>query len=260
MSDREEGEKGTEATEWTPPLNRLFNRYRQDGVFSLLIALIDESWETEPPPALETFLKDNSTVLVIIGVFAAVIVYLLELNNGQIETLVKGMVAGAVLFGIVVGILLKNTYMAFMKAYAARSFFYSFIYMVIAMSITYMGLAMLMFFRQYPSIAGSTIDFLLIGGTIMAIFSVVFLHPKFLDPPDSFGFAPSLVYSSSGLIAASLLLPPLFYYEFYSYFPESNFLMFISMIILWAPLTFVIAKFIVLIYMAWRGVVKHSNR
>lgn len=256
MEDREEGEEETETDDWTPPVNRLFERVRQDGILRSFTIFIDESWKTEPPPAIETFLKENSTILVITGIFAAVIVYLLELSNGQTETLVKGMVAGAVLFGIALGILLKNTYIAFSKAYVSRSFFYSFMYIVIAFSITYMGLAMLMFFRQYPTIAVSTIDILLVSGFLMALLSVALLQPNIHNPPNSLGFVASKVYSASGLIAYLILTPALYYFEFYDYLLESNFLILTSISVMWILLWVAIAGFVVLADLAWRGVLK----
>lgn len=228
MEDNGTSEKDTETKAWTPPRIWAYERFHEGGVFGLLSAsVIDETGQEYPPPSVEDFLNRNYKFLTLAGVFAAVVVYFSQLTDVPNRAITLGMVGGGAMFGIVLAMVLKHSFIAFLRGVMSGSVVHAMLYSMISFWLGLISISMIIYFSRHSAVAFSALDNVLQFMFLIVIMVVGFERIErkgriIPPPPVQLGPKTESVYYSSGLIAMLLfvliaVMIPVFWERFISF-------------------------------------------
>lgn len=211
MDNDRDGEKIAEAEEWIPPRIRVYERFRQGGFSGLLVGSApDETGQEYRPPSVEMFMKNNHHLLTLAGVFAAVVVYFLQLTDDPDIPIFLGMFGGAVMFSITIIIILKNAFIAFLRTLRG-AVVHAALYLIIIAALIYISAAMIWYFGRYPAIASHISvhmwGLFVIPFFIWGSFKMEKRGAILPTPPVQLGPITEFIYYMSGPIAILLMLP-----------------------------------------------------
>ncbi len=112
----------------------------------------------KPPTPIARFFEQNSELLLISGVFAALLMYLSQLTISPNRPIIVGMIGSALMFGIAFVSVLHQALIDFSRAAESNSIPYMIIYLNIILSLIFITISVGLFFSQYSTTVFDVIE------------------------------------------------------------------------------------------------------